>query len=47
MDEALGLLGLLVYILAVIALAGAVTFAVVRLTPSRRKKAKPEPTTST
>jgi hypothetical protein len=38
MDEALGLLGLAVYILCVIALAGAVTFGVVRLTPSRRKK---------
>ena len=38
MDDALGLLGLLVYILAVITLAGAVTYAVVRLTPSRRDK---------
>ena len=38
MDEALGLLGLLLYILAVIALAGAVTYAVVRLTPSKRDK---------
>jgi hypothetical protein len=38
MDDALGLLGLLVYIVAVIALAGAVTYAVVRLTPSRRNK---------
>ena len=38
MDEALGLFGLLLYILAVITLAGAVTYGVVRLTPSRRDK---------
>ncbi len=41
METALGLLGLAAYILAVIALAGAVTFLVVRLTPSRRQKNEP------
>ena len=40
MDDALGLLGLLVYILAVISLAGAVTYAVVRFTPSKRDKSE-------
>ena len=38
MTTALDLLGLLLYILAVTALAGAVTYSVVRLTPSRKKK---------
>jgi hypothetical protein len=40
-DKALGLLGVLVFIPCVIALAAAVTWAVVRLTP------KPKPTSST
>ena len=38
MSTALDLLGLLLYILAVTALAGGVTYLVVRLTPSRKKK---------
>ena len=36
MHTALGLLGLLLVILGVIALAAVVTFSVVKLTPSRR-----------
>ena len=46
MDEALGLLGLAVYMTAVIGLASAVTFAVVKLSPSKAVKeqqAKAEP----
>ena len=39
MDVVLGLLGLIVYLVGVIALAAAVTWAVVRLTPA----AKPKP----
>ena len=40
MDTALGLLGLVVYIACVVALAAAVTWTVVKLTPS--KAAKPD-----
>ena len=40
MDDVLGVLGLIVYIVGVISLAGAVTYAVVRFTPSRRKKSE-------
>ncbi len=41
----LGLIAMAVFIVAVIALAAAVTFTVVRLTPTapRRKRAQPEP----
>jgi len=39
MDTALGLLGVAVFIVCVIALAAGVTYAVVRLTPQR----KPQP----
>jgi len=43
MDTALGLLGVVVFIVAVIALAAGVTYLVVKLTPNREKKqADPE-----
>jgi hypothetical protein len=38
MDTALGLLGLLVFIVAVIAFAAGVTFLVIKLTPARNGK---------
>jgi hypothetical protein len=40
-DKALGLLGLLVFIPMVIALAAAVTWLVVRITPKPRKRTDP------
>ena len=40
MDSALGLVGLVLFILAVLALSAGVTFLVVKLTPDRAKKAK-------
>ena len=46
MEDVLGLLGLAVYMTAVIGLASAVTFAVVKLSPSKAVKeqqAKTEP----
>jgi hypothetical protein len=39
MDDALGLVGLVAYILAMLVLAAGVTFVVVKLTPDRPKKA--------
>ena len=44
MDTALGLLGVLAFIVCVVALAAAVTYTVVRLTPQREDKAEPEST---
>ena len=38
MDTVLGLLGLLVYIVAITSLAAAVTWAVVKLSPSKSQK---------
>jgi hypothetical protein len=38
MDTILGLLGLLVYIVAITSLAAAVTWAVVKLSPSKSQK---------
>ena len=38
MDTVLGLLGLLVYIAAITSLAAAVTWAVVKLSPSKSQK---------
>ena len=43
MTAALGLLGILAFIVGVIALAAAVTWTVVRLTPSHDKARKQEP----
>jgi hypothetical protein len=42
MDTALGLLGILVWIAAVIALAAGVTYAVIKLSPGGRAADKPE-----
>jgi hypothetical protein len=44
-ENVLGLLGILVFCVAVIALAAAVTWLVVKISPS--KKAKPAPTEPT
>ena len=41
MDTVLGLLGIVVFILGVLTLAASVTYAVVRLTPQKRKPAEP------
>ena len=38
MDTVLGLLGLLVYIAAIVSLAASVTWAVVKLSPSKSQK---------
>ena len=38
MDTVLGLLGLLVYIVAILALAAGVTWVVVKLSPSKSQK---------
>ena len=38
MDTVLGLLGLLVYIVAIVSLASGVTWAVVKLSPSKSQK---------
>jgi hypothetical protein len=38
METALGLIGLALFIVGVIALAAAITWAVVKLTPQRREK---------
>ena len=38
MDEVIGLLGLLVYIVVIIGLAAAVTWLVVKLSPSKSQK---------
>jgi hypothetical protein len=48
MSTALGLVGLAVFILCVVALAAAVTWAVVRLSPSpdKKKKAQEDPAPS-
>jgi hypothetical protein len=43
METVLGLLGMIAWIVTVIAIAAAVTYVVVRLTPERRKR-EPEAT---
>ncbi len=40
MDAALGLLGMLVFIVATIGLAAAVTFAIVKISPTNRRREK-------
>ena len=40
MDTALGLVGLVLFIVSILALSAGVTFVVVKLTPDRAKKAK-------
>jgi hypothetical protein len=44
MDTALGLLGVLAFIVGVVSLAAAVTYTVVRLTPQREEKAEQQST---
>jgi hypothetical protein len=44
MDSALGLIGLVLYLVAVLALSAGVTFVVVKLTPDRAKKKAAEAT---
>jgi hypothetical protein len=43
MGSILGLLGLIVFVVAVISLAAGVTWLVVRLFPSNEQKKKPQP----
>ncbi len=45
MENALGLLGMLVFIAATIGLAAAVTFVIVKISPSSRAKDKAPPAT--
>jgi hypothetical protein len=43
MDTILGLLGLAVYIVFVVALASAITLAVIRISPSQSARSRPKP----
>ena len=43
MDTALGLLGVLAFIVCIVMLAAAITYTVVRLTPQRGDKAPEQP----
>jgi hypothetical protein len=42
METALGVLGLVAFIVGVVSLAAAVTYTVVRVTPQRKPKPEPE-----
>jgi predicted PurR-regulated permease PerM len=42
MDTLLGLLGVVGFIIGIIALAAAVTFLIIKLTPQRKPKPKPD-----
>jgi hypothetical protein len=44
METVLGLIGMVIWILAVIALAAGVTYAVIKLSPGGRSGPKPEQT---
>jgi hypothetical protein len=44
MDSVLGLIGLIVFVVAVISLAAGVTWLVVKLFPQQEKKPQPEST---
>jgi hypothetical protein len=46
MDSVLGLIGLIVFVVAVISLAAGVTWLVVKLFPQQEKKPKPQPENS-
>jgi hypothetical protein len=46
MENVLGLFGLIVFCAAVISLAAGITWLVVKIFPSGKKKEKPEPQTS-
>jgi hypothetical protein len=43
MDTFLGLFGMVIWIVGTIALAAAVTYVVVKLSPGKKKKDKPAP----
>jgi hypothetical protein len=43
LDQALGLFILAVYVVSIIALAGFVTYGVIRLFPTKDRPSKPEP----
>ena len=45
METVLGLIGMVIFIVATIALAAAITWVVVKATPSGPKKKQPEATT--
>jgi hypothetical protein len=45
MDTVLGLIGLALYVLAILALSAAVTFLVVKISPTRSSSAKADKTT--
>jgi hypothetical protein len=48
LETVLGLIGMVVFIVATIALAAGITWVVVKVTPSGpKKKPEPEPTTET
>jgi hypothetical protein len=47
MDTVLGLFGVAVWIIGVIALAAAITYVVVKLTPGDKPAKEPEPTQTT
>ena len=47
MDDALGLLLLAAYIVAIVGLAAAITFAVIKIFPTERKPKDPDSETST
>jgi hypothetical protein len=48
LENVLGLLGMVIFIVATIAVAAGITWVVVKVTPSGpRKKPKPEPTAET
>jgi hypothetical protein len=44
METVLGLIGLALYVLAILALSAAVTYAVIRISPTRTTKPKAEKT---
>jgi hypothetical protein len=46
MQTVLGLLGLVVFIVGVIAFAAGVTYLVIKITPPEKEKKKPEPAAS-
>jgi hypothetical protein len=47
LENVLGLIGMVLFIVATIALAAGITWVVVKVTPSGPRKKKPEPTAET
>jgi hypothetical protein len=41
-DTVLGLIGLALYVVAILALSAAITYAVIRISPTRTSKPKPD-----